>query len=143
MKELVAIKKTVIGTEEVNSVNARELHIFLENKDHFATWIKDMISQYAFVENQDFVSISELSEKGRPKQEYHISIDMAKEISMVENNEKGEEIRKYFIQCEKALKEVVQNKISPHKISPQWQCVIQFHKNWCSFHNHRRTVQSH
>lgn len=130
MKELVVIKKVVIGTEEVNSVNARELHSFLENKDHFATWIKDRISQYAFVENQDFVSISELSEKGRPKQEYHISIDMAKEISMVEKNEKGKEARKYFIQCEKALKEVVQN-----KISPQWQIeadyvtkfLIQFH----------------
>ena len=46
--------------------------------DNFATWIRDRIAQYDFVENQDFVTFSENSEKGRPR------LDMAKELSMVE-----------------------------------------------------------
>ncbi|MDO4441338.1 MAG: antA/AntB antirepressor family protein [Moraxella sp.] len=86
------------------AVNARELHAFLQNKDHFATWIKDRISQYDFQENQDFVIFSENSEKGRPRLEYAITLDMAKELSMVERNEQGKQARKYFIECEKRLK---------------------------------------
>lgn len=86
-------------------VSARELHEFLENKRQFTDWIKQRIEQYDFIENVDF-SISQICEKGgRPKNEYAITIDMAKELSMVENNEKGKEARKYFIQCEKKLKQ--------------------------------------
>lgn len=85
------------------AVNARELHGFLQNKDHFATWIKDRISQYGFVENQDFMTFSENSEKGRPSKEYAISLDMAKELAMVERNEQGKKARRYFIECEKRL----------------------------------------
>lgn len=89
--------------ELTQAVNARELHAFLQNKDHFATWIKDRITQYDFQENQDFVIFSENSEKGRPRLEYAISLDMAKELSMVERNEQGKQARKYFIDCEKRL----------------------------------------
>lgn len=85
------------------AVNARELHAFLQNKDHFATWIKDRIAQYDFQENQDFVTFSENSEKGRPRLEYAITLDMAKELSMVERNEQGKMARRYFIECEKRL----------------------------------------
>jgi phage anti-repressor protein len=87
-------------------VNARELHTFLENKDMFAHWIKDRLTQYDFVENQDFISFWENSQKpqgGRPNKEYHITLDMAKELSMVERNEKGKQARRYFIDCEKVL----------------------------------------
>lgn len=77
----------------IQAVNARELHAFLQNKDHFATWIKDRIAQYDFQENQDFVTFSENSEKGRPRLEYAITLDMAKELSMVERNEQGKMAR--------------------------------------------------
>lgn len=87
----------------IQAVNARELHAFLQNKDHFATWIKDRITQYDFQENQDFVTFSENSEKGRPRLEYAITLDMAKELSMVERNEQGKRARRYFIECEKRL----------------------------------------
>jgi|GEM_PF-1014105 len=98
-----------IGGEQIQTVNARDLHTFLENGDKFATWIKDKIETYNFVENQDFMSFSENTEKpkgGRPSKEYAISLDMAKELAMVERNEKGRIVRKYFIQCEKIAKNV-------------------------------------
>lgn len=88
------------------AVNARELHAFLQNKRQFSDWIKQRISEYDFVENQDFVSFSQNCEKpkgGRPTTEYAITLDMAKELSMVERNEQGKQARKYFIECEKHL----------------------------------------
>lgn len=111
MTELIPIKPATIGGEEINAVNARELHDFVENKDRFATWIKDRIEQFGFVENQDFVTFSENSEKGRPRKEYLVSIDMAKELCMVERNAKGKEARLYFIDCEKKLKEAKESQI--------------------------------
>lgn len=101
MNELIAVSSAQIGEEEVNSVNARDLHAFLENGDNFATWIKDRIAQYDFVAGADFQTFSENSKKGRPRVEYAITLDMAKELSMVERNEKGKRARQYFIDCER------------------------------------------
>lgn len=105
MNALIATTETVIGESEVQTVNARDLHEFLQNKDHFSTWIKDRIEQYGFLENQDFVTFSENSEKGRPRIEYAVSLDMAKELSMVERNERGKQARQYFIACERRVKQ--------------------------------------
>lgn len=105
MNELIPIKVARIDGTEINAVNARDLHCFLENKDKYTTWIKDRIEQFGFVENKDFVTFSENSEKGRPRKEYIVSIDMAKELAMVERNAKGKEARLYFIDCEKKLKQ--------------------------------------
>ncbi|MDA8152604.1 MAG: antA/AntB antirepressor family protein [Acidithiobacillus sp.] len=107
MKDLISIQQQAIGTEQTRTVNARDLHTFLENKDKFATWIKDRIDQFEFVENQDFVSFSENSEKphgGRPSEEYHLTLNMAKELSMVERTPKGKEARQYFIECERVAR---------------------------------------
>lgn len=91
------------------AVNARELHQFLESKYQFANWIQERITKYGFVENQDYEVFKENlknSNGGRPQIEYALSVDMAKELSMVENNEKGRLARKYFIECEKIAREV-------------------------------------
>ena len=88
------------------AVNARDLHIFLESKQQFADWIKNRIRQYGFIENQDYQVFHNLMNNpngGRPTTEFALSIDMAKELSMVEGNEKGTEARRYFIACEKRL----------------------------------------
>lgn len=90
------------------AVNARELHQFLERKYQFANWIQERITKYGFVENQDYEVFKENlknSNGGRPQTEYALSVDMAKELSMVENNEKGRLARKYFIECEKIARE--------------------------------------
>ena len=97
---------TLVNVAGQQTVNARELHAFLENRDHFSTWIKDRISQYGFVENQDFVIASGNSEAirgGHNRLDYFLSLDMAKELSMVERNAKGKQARQYFIDCEKRL----------------------------------------
>jgi phage anti-repressor protein len=94
-----------IGNDEVNAVNARELQDKLENKRDFSTWIKNRIEKYGFVENMDFVTLTKKVER-QVLIEYFISLDMAKELSMVENNAQGKQARRYFIECEKKAKSV-------------------------------------
>jgi phage anti-repressor protein len=110
MNELVAVSKRIIGEEEVNAVDARDLHKFLEVETRFNDWINRRINTYGFVKNTDFYSFSGKSTGGRPNEEYSITIDMAKELSMVERNDKGKQARTYFIECEKRLKK--QNSIN-------------------------------
>lgn len=93
------------------AVSARELHSFLESKQDFSTWIKARIEKYGFVENQDFELFHKFVEQvsgGKHLTEYALSIDCAKEISMVEGNEKGKQARRYFIDCEKAMSHTIQ-----------------------------------
>jgi phage anti-repressor protein len=87
----------------LRTVNARELHSFLAVGKVFAAWIRERIDQYGFEENRDFFPVSEKSSGGRPRIEYHLTMDMAKELSMVERNHHGKLARQYFIACEKAL----------------------------------------
>ena len=90
-------------------VDARELHTALNNKRQFSDWIKQRIEQYGFVENVDFATYSQICEKpqgGRPTREYALTLDTAKEIAMVENNEQGRKIRRYFIEVEKKAREM-------------------------------------
>lgn len=100
----------IIKIEERNgaqAVSARDLHDALGVKKDFSSWIKERISKYGFTENQDFEVFTEFGENpngGRPTIEYALSIDMAKELAMVENNEKGRVIRKYFIEKEQEAK---------------------------------------
>ena len=106
MTQLIPLQPQTINGNAVETVSARELHAFLEVGRDFSTWINNRISEYDFIENQDFVVFHKKGENpngGRPSQEYYITLDMAKELSMVERNEKGRQARKYFIECEKQL----------------------------------------
>jgi len=110
MKALISIKPSVIGSANVQTVNARDLHELLECKYQFSDWIKSRIEQYGFEEGQDYVLVSENSEtKGRGGDrrsiDYHLSLDMAKELSMVERNARGKQARQYFIECERQAKQ--------------------------------------
>jgi len=93
---LPIVANGTIGNDEIQTVNARELHKFLESKRQFADWIKERIAQYDFVENQDYVLASqnnEASHGGHNKKDYHLTLDMAKELCMVERNDKGKQAR--------------------------------------------------
>ena len=106
MNELIPLQPQTINGNAVETVSARELHAFVESKQEFANWIKNRIEKYGFIENHDFlITLSKTPNGGRPSQEYFITLDMAKQLAMVENNEKGMQVRKYFIECEKKLKE--------------------------------------
>ena len=107
MKELIQVAERHIGDGAIQTVNARELHAFLGVGKDFSTWMNDRIQQYGFVENQDFAifpNFGEKSGRGRPTKEYAITLDMAKELAMVERNDKGKQARLYFIECERRAK---------------------------------------
>ena len=82
------------------TVSARELHEFLEVSTEYRHWFPRMC-EYGFTEGQDFRSFLTESIGGRPAQDAQLTIEMAKEICMLQRNEKGKEARQYFIQLEK------------------------------------------
>lgn len=108
MSTIIELTDRRVGEDTIQTVNARDLHAFLEVGKDFSTWIKDRIQQYGFLEGQDFALhlLPNFGEKGqgRPSKEYAISLDMAKELAMVERNDKGKEARRYFIECERRAK---------------------------------------
>jgi phage anti-repressor protein len=110
MEGLKVIESGIIpiyeDTAERKLINARELHEFLESKQEFAHWIRGRIEKYGFISDEDYLII--LSNRvgdgvGKPKTDYLLKIGTAKELAMVENNDKGRLIRKYFIECERRL----------------------------------------
>lgn len=103
----------------VETVDARELHNFLEVKRDFPTWINERINKYGFIKDLDFSTIMGKSSGGRMPLEFYISIDMAKELSMVENNQKGREARQYFILMEKKAKNMSMPELSEAEIVKQ------------------------
>lgn len=93
------------------AVSARELHQFLGVNTKFYMWIERRIEEYGFVENEDYQIMmpnfgQRKNEGGFNKKEYAISLDMAKELAMVEKTDKGKQARRYFIECEKRLQNV-------------------------------------
>lgn len=87
-------------------VSGRELHEFLEIKTPYTQWFERMV-EYGFVENTDFIPVSQKSESGgisgvKVVQDHFITLNMAKEISMLQRNKKGKQARIYFIKCEEA-----------------------------------------
>ena len=106
--DLIQITKNTIGDAEINSVNAREIHDYLEVKTHLSTWIQRAIEKYDFVENIDFSILKSGNPNGGiSKIDYIVTLDMAKELAMLENNPKGKETRKYFIEFEKQGKALI------------------------------------
>ena len=109
MKELIKIQTNEVGE---NCVSARELHEGLEIKSKFNDWMTNRIKKYGFEENLDFILVTKILVTNNPKnpttkeKDYIITVDMAKELCMVENNELGRKFRKYFIESEKKLKEI-------------------------------------
>jgi len=84
-------------------VDARALHQRLQSKTDFSEWIKRRIEDYGFEAETDFsLNLGKTSKKGgRPKIDYLLTLDTAKELAMLERNEIGRMIRRYFIQKEK------------------------------------------
>jgi len=108
MTQIIKITTQQIGSEQVNSVNARELYNYLEIKTEFADWIKRAINKYDFVENTDYIITIRKNENSqfsglKERKDYIVTLDMAKELCMVSNTKKGKETRKYFLACEKKL----------------------------------------
>ena len=97
-------------------INARELFYALrgeKTKTKFADWIKERLTKYKFIENIDYICFRNFTKANKygnkTTKEYYLTIDTAKEICMIENNEKGRMIRQYFIKIEKRYREIINN----------------------------------
>lgn len=99
-----------LNGEKQLGVNARDLHTMLEVKADFSHWIKRRINQCKFEENFDYIVFVKKDENlkgGRPTTEYILSVDMVKHLGMMERNDKGYEIRKYYIEQEKIARDAL------------------------------------
>jgi len=139
--DLISVVPAVVGDQTVQTVDGRDLHAFLEVKTQFKDWIVRRIEEYGFEEDKDFSPfLSETSDRGfssflsetsegwvtqnsvksqggRPAKEYTLTLDMAKELAMVERTDKGREVRRYFIECERMAKESLKNIPWPKPLS--------------------------
>jgi len=95
-KELVKVEK--------NGVSAFEVYQYLGISTKFSTWFARRVTDYGFKSGEDFVPILGESSGGRPREDYILSTDMAKELAMVEKTEKGRQIRKYLIEVENTFR---------------------------------------
>jgi len=93
LKELIKIEKQIIGAEELNAVNARDLHSGLEIKKDFTNWIKTQIQRAGLQENVDYVVSTVSSSGGRPQKNYIITTDASKHIAMMSQGTKAQEVR--------------------------------------------------
>jgi phage anti-repressor protein len=136
MKDIIEMKEIILNGTPQQTVDARVLHAFLGVGRDFSNWIKGRIEEYEFIEGEDYlliksgnsgdyyspvlgnVPVNEAGEyspnlaintrgRGRPEIEYLLTLNMAKELAMVERTEKGREARRYFIACERQLKETM------------------------------------
>lgn len=119
-QQLIPIFTGEITEQETQFCNARDLHRSLKVGRDFTTWIKGRIDEYGFVRRVDFevfdspVSGNQKSRRGGDRRsiDYRLTLDMAKELAMIENNEIGRAVRRYFIQCETALRAELREKAS-------------------------------
>ena len=105
MSELI---KTIRRDDGTIAVSGRELHDFLEVDTPYTQWFDRMID-YGFTENTDFKGLSQKSEKpigGRPRIDHVMTLDMAKEVAMIQRTNKGKQARQYFISVEKRYKQL-------------------------------------
>lgn len=112
-QQLVPVFTGELIEQTTQYCNARDLHASLKVGRDFSNWIKGRIEEYSFVEGVDFVLFDSPNlanqKKGRGGDrrsiDYHLTLDMAKELAMIENNEIGRAVRRYFIQAEKELRQ--------------------------------------
>lgn len=112
MNDLIKIS---VNDNNEQTVSGRDLHEFLEVGTQYSKWIERKVDKYGFVENIDFITVSQkrLTVQGNETtyKEHILKISMAKELAMLENNEKGKQARLYFIKCEEEYKNQIRNNL--------------------------------
>jgi anti-repressor protein len=82
-------------------IDARQLHAWLGVKDRFHQWVQRRVTEYGFEEGTDFCT-NMCKTRGRPRTDYLLTLDTAKEVAMVERTERGRMTRRYFIEMERS-----------------------------------------
>ena len=116
--ELVPVYETNIG-EKV--VYGSELHEVLGVKSRYREWVDRRLNDIEALENEDFQGAEISAPSGQTRKDHIIKLDTAKEMAMLERNEKGKQVRRYFIQVEKKHKSLA---LSAQSLSPQLQLLI-------------------
>ena len=117
--ELVPVYETSTG-EKV--VYGSELHEVLEVKSNYREWIKRRVLDIDAEEDEDFTTVEiPTVSGGTSKKDHIIKLDTAKEMAMLERNEKGKQVRRYFIRVEKKYKAA---SLATQELSPQLQVMI-------------------
>lgn len=115
-QDLIPVFEGEIGGVKTLMVDGRTLHQFLKSEQKFSDWMKVRLDDYGFVEHVDFLLHKVMRQNGQRgghnRIDYSLTLDMAKELAMVERNEMGRLARRYFIQCESALR---QKQLETHK----------------------------
>ena len=105
MEDLVKFQEVLpVASGQEFPVNARDLWRALQVTTRFNDWIERRLEETDAIEGKDFYSKLSKSNGGRPSKEYDLTIQLAKEIAMLEKNHIGKLIRRYFIACEERLK---------------------------------------
>lgn len=108
MNELLKLLKIEVNENQEQTIKGRNLYEFLQIKTPYTIWINRAIKKYKFIENIDYTTdyknVSRADGSIMPQKEINhtLTMDMAKELSMLADNERGKEARKYFIKCQKA-----------------------------------------
>lgn len=125
MEQLI---KTFTKEDGAVAVDGRDLHEFLEIDTPYTQWFERML-EYGFDENTDFVGLSQKSEKprgGRPQINHALTLDMAKEISMLQRNERGKQARQYFLDMERIAQTSMKKLSVVDEIKLHSQAIIEF-----------------
>lgn len=140
MNALIPLHEAVLNGEPQTTVDARELHAFLGSGRDFSSWIKDRIEKCGYAEGIDYSRLTKAIERedqglsrfipGANRVDYTLSLDMAKELCMLERNEKGRQARQYFLAVEKHAR--VQHAALQHlqaellKSHPVWAKIVRY-----------------
>ena len=113
-------RREIVAGEMADTVDARDLWSFLGSKQQFTDWLFARLDKYGFVAEQDYLLhnfMKQVPHQGGARNvvtpTYYLTIDTAKQLAMVENNDKGREIRKYFIECERRAKAAAAAPVAP------------------------------
>lgn len=149
VKQFNEIKKTFQASKQngfVTAVNARIVHEWLGVGRDFSTWIKDRIDKYKFKEHIDYCIVENLSSpnsgsakaRSQIKKEYHCTPDMVKQLAMVENSDKGQIVRLYFLDCENIAQQLLLEKEERAKLKvefrPMTDAVLAAHEEPKPYH---------
>lgn len=147
--DLIPVIPGQIGRHQTSVVSARALHSALNIGKDFSTWITDRISEYGFAIGSDYAvhksfspklgkspndeGYSQINATGRPGKDYLLTTGTAKEIAMVERNERGRAIRRYFIHCEEELQRLSPQTVRElrHQLKDRVM-VASYHKPMCA-----------
>jgi anti-repressor protein len=118
-QQLIPVTPGRINGQPTQLVDARHLHAYLEVRRDFSTWIKDRVEEFGFEIDRDYLLIPAPPIRGAgnrgKRTDYFLSLDMAKELAMVERTPRGRQARRYFLDCERQLRHLQQVQASALK----------------------------